>query len=304
MLHLLNGDATAAVFPDALPGARAVWRDILMEGPADADADTRATWLAPRLGVTAEAYVRGWREGQATLARAKEHDEVVLWFERDLFCAINLWFILSRLDAVRVSLVFPEITADLRGLGALESERFVPLFEQRRQLSAEEIADARALWRAYAAPDPTRLVRLESRFPFARAAIRLHCGRFPSVGNGLDAVEHETLATLGQETTFAALFRAVTTVPAGSQRGMGDVQLAAILRDLAAGQTPLVTMEQRDQPFGHWRISRTSAAEDVLARRVDRLALSPLDRWLGGVHLWPGAPVWRWDGERLTQAGA
>ena len=27
MLHLLNGDATAAVFPDSLPGKRAVWRE-------------------------------------------------------------------------------------------------------------------------------------------------------------------------------------------------------------------------------------------------------------------------------------
>src|SRR5919108_5402680 len=150
MLHLLNGDATAAVFPDALPGERDVWRDILMEGPADTDPETRAAWLAPRLGVTPEEYLGGWREGQAMLARAKEHDEVVLWFEQDLFCAINLWFVLSRLDAVRVSLVFPEITADVKGLGALESRQFAPLFERRHSLSANEITNARALWRAYA----------------------------------------------------------------------------------------------------------------------------------------------------------
>jgi len=69
----------------------------------------RAAGLAPRLGVTAEAYARGWREGETTLARAKEHDEIVLWFERDLFCATNLRFVLDRLDAARVSLVFPAI---------------------------------------------------------------------------------------------------------------------------------------------------------------------------------------------------
>jgi hypothetical protein len=304
VLHLLNGDATAAVFPDALPGERAVWRDILMEGPADADPETRAAWLAPRLDVTPEAYVRGWREGQATLARAKEHDEVVLWFERDLFCAINVWFVLSRLDAARVSLVFPEVTADVKGLGALESARFTALFEQRRLLSADEIADARALWRAYAAPDPTSLTRLGPIFPFARAAIRLHCGRFPSVANGLDETEHAILATLGQETTFVALFLAVTTTPAGNELGMGDVQFAAIVRDLAAGPTPLVTIEQRDEQFGRWRISGTPAAADVLAGRVDRLAVLPLDRWLGGVHLRPGTPAWRWDGERLTRVDA
>jgi hypothetical protein len=190
VLHLLNGDATAAVFPDSLPGERAVWRDILMEGPAGADAETRAVWLAPRLGVTADAYARGWRDGQAMLAHAKDHDEVVLWFERDLFCATNLWFVLDRLDAARVSLVFPEVDDDIRGLGALDSRRLAALFERRRPLGPADIADARALWRAYAAPEPTALTRLEPALPFAKAAIRLHCGRFPSVAHGVNEVEH------------------------------------------------------------------------------------------------------------------
>jgi hypothetical protein len=300
VLHLLNGDATASVFPDALPGERAVWRDILMEGPADADADTRAAWLAPRLGITPDAYVHVWREGQATLARAKEHDEVVLWFERDLFCAINLWFVLSRVDAPRVSLVFPEISAEVKGLGVLESAQLRTLYEQRHLLSGNEIADARGLWDAYAGADPTRLLELEPAFPFARAAIRLHCWRFPSVAHGLDEVEHATLERLSAPADFGTLFRAVTRSAPLNELGIGDVQFAATLRDLAAGPTPLVTNDQPGEQCGRWRISRTPAAADVLAGRIDRLALSPLDRWLGGVHLHPGAPLWRWDADRQT----
>src|SRR5262245_23943390 len=114
-----------------------------MEGPADADADTRAAWLAPRLDVSPDAYAQGWREGAAVLARAKEHDEVVLWFERDLFCAINLWFVLARLDVSRVSLVFPAVDANFRGLGTLDSDHFPALFERRERLGLDEIADAR-----------------------------------------------------------------------------------------------------------------------------------------------------------------
>ncbi len=303
MLHLLNGDATAAVFPDALAGERAVWRDILMEGPAGAGTETRAAWLAPRLGVTADAYTHRWREGQATLSRAKEHDEVVLWFEQDLFCATNLWFVLDRLDVVRVSLVFPAID-DGGGLGALEPGAFGALLERRRRLTAADIAEARALWRAYAATDPMPLGRLQPALPFARAAIRLHCGRFPSVAHGLDEVEGATLTALDRPLGFAALFRRVTTSAGLRGLGMGDVQLAAILRDLAAGATPLIAIDQRELPFGRWRVSRTHAGADVLAGRGDRLAMAPLDRWLGGVHLTPGAPLWRWDAERLTLVAA
>ncbi|HEV8584416.1 MAG TPA: hypothetical protein VGT02_05555 [Methylomirabilota bacterium] len=300
MLHLLNGDATAAVFPDELPGERAVWRDILMEGPASGDAEARAQWLAPRLGITAETYARRFREGEATLARAREHDEVVLWFERDLFCATNLWFVLARLDAPRVSLVFPEVNQDVRGLGTLAAEQFPMLFEDRYPLSADEIAEARRVWQAYAGPDPTALARLEPAFPFALGAVRMHVGRFPSVAHGLDEVEYETLAFLERPLDFAALFRRVTEVH--DEMGLGDVQFAATLRDLTAGATPLVRIEAAAEPFGRWRVSRTDAAADVLAGRADRLALVPLERWLGGVHLRPGAPGWRWDGRTLVAA--
>ena len=90
MLHLLNGDATSAVFPSTLPDHRVVWRDIMVEGPAVDDGAARAAWLAPRLGRTRKTYAGGWREGRETLARAATDDEVVLWFEQDLFCAVNL----------------------------------------------------------------------------------------------------------------------------------------------------------------------------------------------------------------------
>jgi hypothetical protein len=300
VLHLLNGDATAAVFPDTLPGERAVWRDILMEGPAEADADTRAAWLAPRLGVSADAYARRWREGIAMLSRAKEHDEVVLWFERDLFCSLNLWFVLTRLDVPRVSLVLPALDADFRGLGTLDSGHFPALFERREHLSLDELRDAHALWRAYAAPDPTAFARHEPILPFARSAIRLHCGRFPSAIHGLDEVEHATLATLDEPIDFGALFRRVTSISPLNELGLGDVQFAAMLADLAAGLTPLILIADREQSFQHWRISRTAAAVEVLVGRVDRLTLTPLDRWLGGVHLGPGTPVWRWDSRHFA----
>ena len=297
MLHVLNGDATAAVFPHAIVGERAVWRDILMEGPAAADAETRAAWLAPRLGITADDYVRGWREQQRMLARAHAHDEVVLWFEQDLFCVMNLWFVLDRLDGARVSLVFPPLAAG-RGLGALNPSAFESLFARRRTLSATDVAEARALWRAYAASEPLALARLRPTLPFARAAIRLHCARFPSVVDGLDDVEHATLRTLDHPIEFAALFRRVTTSAEANELGLGDVQFAAIVRELAARDAPLLRLEHPDAPFASWRISRTSLGGNVLAGRSDRLAVAPLDRWLGGVHLRVGAPLWRWDRER------
>jgi hypothetical protein len=40
----------------------------------------------------------------------------------------------------------------------------------------------------------------------------------------------------------------------------------------------------------------TNEGQDVLAGRRDRVALVPLDRWVGGTHV-AGGSVWRWDPE-------
>ena len=299
MLHVLNGDATLTVFPSTLPGERAVWRDIMVEGPAVDDGGVRAAWLAPRLGVAPEEYERGWREGQALLARAGEVDEVVLWFEQDLFCAVNLCFIVARLPLTTpLWLVFPPLSESRAGLGTLAASELAELFEGRCRLGSDARREAKALWRAYAASDPTGLALTRSSLAFSDEAIRLHLGRFPSVSNGLNDIESATLrALLPGPQVFGDLFRAVTPAPARRRHGMGDVQYAALLRELK----PLIALDGDATPFSRWRASLTQHGAAVLAGRLDGLAARTLDRWLGGVHLQPGQESWRWDGARMVR---
>jgi hypothetical protein len=299
VLHVLNGDATLAVFPSTLPGHRGVWRDIMVEGPPVDDGAARAAWLAPRLGVMPAEYERGWRDGHALLAHAADDDDVVLWFEQDLFCAINLWFVMARIPpTTRLSLVFPPLAETFDGLGSSTAEHLTELFEHRRAVDQRTRAEAEALWRAYAASDPTRLLAMTTELDFAPEAVRLHVGRFPSMANGLDEIEAATLSALGTAArTFGDLFRAVTHAPPHRRHGMGDVQFAALLRDLR----PLVRIDDPAAPFGTWRLALGPEGGEVLAGRLDGLAPRALDRWLGGVHLGPGAAHWRRDGDRLVR---
>jgi hypothetical protein len=302
VVHLLNGDATAAVMPGSIEGERVVWRDIMMEGPPVADGARRGAWLAPRLGIGADAYVRGWDDEHAALSRAREHDEIVLWFEQDLFCAVNLWYVIEALAATptRISLVFPPLGEGFDGLGRLGAAEFEPLLERRAVLDDRARAAARAFWRAYASPDPMALVTLGAgppAVPFMARAVRLHCGRFPSVAHGLDEVETAALETLASQgpLAFGALFAAVTRRRELRELGMGDVQLAWRLRDLAAGSDPLVSIDDGADPFERWRVAVTAAGTDTLAGHPDRLAYSPAERWIGGVHVTPSRSGWRWN---------
>jgi hypothetical protein len=297
VLRLLNGEATLAVFPPKLPGERAVWRDIMVEGPAVDDGAERGAWLAPWLGVAPEEYQQRWREGQALLTRAGG-DDVVLWFEQDLFCAVNLWFVVARLPLrTPLWLVFPPLSAPCAGLATLPASELTELFESRRRLDRDARGEADRLWRAYAAADPTVLARTRSPLTFADDAIRLHLGRFPSAAHGLNETETATLrALVAGPRPFAELFRDVTHAPAHHRHGMGDVQYAAIVRELR----PLIAVDDVATPCSTWRVTLTDLGAAVLEGRLDGLAARTLERWLGGVHLRPGEPSWRWDGEQLV----
>jgi hypothetical protein len=304
---VLSGDEAARVFADAgVPGERLVWRDILVEGPVTAGDATpeavaaRAAWLAGRLGIDAGAYQRTVREQTAGLVAAREHDEVVLWFEQDLFCAVNLWGVLAwfarHAPATRLALVHPG-TDDVKGLGAMAAAQLAELFTARQPLTDAARGFGEQAWAAYAGADPLESALLvadeTAPLPFVRQAFRCHWGRFPSVANGLSEVETAALAVLRRgPRRFGDLFRDVSAHPRVRRHGLGDIQFAACVRGLRT----LVDVAGHDVTTAELEI--TQRGRDVAAGDRDWLDFTELDTWLGGVHLRPGAPLWRWDGAR------
>jgi len=307
MLHVLNGDETLRVFERAgIAGDVVVWRDILAEGPVSAGGDAvpaleaRAAFLSERLAIDRERYARGAREQAEALEAARGHDDVVLWFEQDLFCAVNLWRLLDwfgrRPPAPRLSLVYPS-TDDVKGLGAMEPARLAELFGARQPITEETLALGGRAWAAYASADPLDSAPLVDRddaaLPFVRSAFRCHLGRFPSVANGLNEVETATLSVLRRgPRDFGALFREVSGHPRVRRHGMGDVQFAAAARGLA----PLLRVLGGEIMQAELEI--TQLGRDVVAGDTDWLSVRPIDTWLGGVRLAEGRPLWRWDGAR------
>jgi hypothetical protein len=301
VLHVLNGDATATVLAGAaIPGERFAWRDIVMEGPAPVVAHTaqaeRAAFLAERLDIDPADYTRAMEAQTAKLAAAPRHDEVVLWFEQDLFCAVTLWSLLDwftrHAPATRLSLVYPPCEDEVRGLGAMRPAQLAALFTARQPVTAHTRALGARAWAAYASDDPlagaSSLGRPTRELPFVDGAFRCHLGRFPSVANGLNEVEAATLEALSRgRRTFEALFREVSAHAHVRRHGMGDAQLTACLRRL----TPLVRTAGCE-------VEITGRGLGVLAGREDWLGIQPIDTWLGGVHLRGDRALWRWDGAR------
>src|SRR6266581_4963758 len=108
MLHITNGDSVGGTLRETgLPGDILTWRDILHEGPTPAGlsleqmSQLRAQFLAGRALGPYEEVLADFRSRDTTLAQFAAHQEVILWFEHDLYDQLQLiqlldWF--SRQD--------------------------------------------------------------------------------------------------------------------------------------------------------------------------------------------------------------
>src|SRR5271170_4721894 len=96
MLHITNGESVIHSFAAArLEGAYLSWLDVLYDGPVpdlphEALSDVRAR-ATSAMGWGEEARVRSaFAARDAALASFRDYDEVVLWFEHDLFDQLQL----------------------------------------------------------------------------------------------------------------------------------------------------------------------------------------------------------------------
>jgi hypothetical protein len=297
-------------------GSIVPWEDVLHEGPVPeglgiaALREWRAAFLAGNGWDSLESIRRGLADrdtileqsvrGAAASPPGRAVDEIVLWLEHDLFDQLHRLQILDRVPldgAPRVSAV-----PDDDYLGLLPPERFATLFGSRREVTSAERLAARDGWTAFRSPDPRRIVEVLPRVTVLRhvePALRRHLEQFPSVENGLSRTEQQAL-----EVIASGVHRASEVYFQSNHRRedavfMGDAPFLDHLGALLKASTPLIRTERgaRDLSMDDV-VDLTGSGRMVLEGRADRVRVSGIDRWLGGVQLTGYGPVWRWDRER------
>jgi hypothetical protein len=304
-LHVANGHCTTGLIEaSGLPGHRQIWADPLNEGPVPGNISddelllVRARFLASdpdHVGVTA-ADLKGRRDAVDNDAA---YDELVLWFEHDLFDQLNLIQLLahlgSRPQSKPVTLIcidrYPG-HPDFKGLGELAPRDIAALFETRRPITAGQTALAQRAWSAYRSSDPRAIEALlrtdTSALPFLAAALARHLEEFPSERDGLSRSERRLLAQVidGPAHVHAAFPRMHDGETA---HYIADSWFADRVKDLSSAAPALMDL----LPDG--TIALTDAGREVLHGRADRVTLCGIDRWLGGVHVQGHGKAWRWS---------
>jgi hypothetical protein len=318
MLHITNGSIAAEILRQAgIPGRIAITADVLHEGPTPAGLPperwrkVRARYLAESGHGGYDEYLADLTEWDRILDEHRSYDEVVLWFEHDLFDQLLLLRILDGFDArdtgfTRLSLIcigaFPGVEP-FHGLGQLEPEQMASLLPQRQRVTKEQLVLARHAWRAFCAPEPigieVAIRRDTSALPFLAAALHRHLEEFPSVVNGLARTEQQALqglSELGGSASFEAAFWAASEKE--ERRYMGDTTFLHRLQGLSTDPRRLIRLEREGSHLRSWRVHLTATGTEVLEGRDDWVRIHGIDRWLGGVHLQGREAQWRWDAAR------
>jgi hypothetical protein len=270
---------------------------------------------------TEESYVRtvdGLRAWRQTIEDHQFYDELVLWFEHDLFDQLNLIQILTvirpRIPAEKVSLVcigsFPGHPR-FKGLGELAPGDLASLLETRQRVTEAQYALAKKVWQAFRSPTPEALDDLRrtdtAALPYLAAAVTRFLQEYPWMADGLSRSERRLLhlAERGPIEVSAAFPRMHDDEEAYY---ITDSSLAALVETLSDIAPPLVAIDP-GAAGSHGRllygtVTLTDAGRTVLAGQRDRVTMCGIDRWLGGVHLHSGTAIWRWDDEqqRMTKS--
>ncbi len=315
-LHVTNGDIAAELIRHSgVSGEVTVTADVLHEGPTPAGLPPER-WRKVRARYLAESGYDDYDSCLATLTRwdhtlgdYRSYEEVILWFEHDLFDQLLLIRVLDgfagrNLGGTELSLIcigeFPGVEP-FHGLGQLSPQQMASLLYRRQRVNEGQKLLARDAWRAFCAPDPTGLEELLRRdlspLPFLAGALRRHLEEFPSMFNGLSRSERQALRGLAEgASTFEELFRATQRM---EQRVfMGDTSFLRILRELATLPRPLLRLEPSPNgSLAAQRVSLTTTGRAVLEGHDDWVYIRGIDRWLGGVHLQGSVAAWRWDSE-------
>ncbi|MFL5541749.1 MAG: DUF1835 domain-containing protein, partial [Longimicrobiaceae bacterium] len=184
MLHVTNGDAAAEVIRAAGMGGEVLpWRDVLHEGPVPAGlpldelSAVRADFIASG-GGDAEELRREFRARDEALAGFASHDEVVLWFEHDLYDQLQLAQLLDFFSAADRGETRLTLVCGPEYLGPSTPERLAERFAERAEVTAEQLALGHAAWSAFRSPDPrgvaSRVLLDMPELPFLRTALIRH----------------------------------------------------------------------------------------------------------------------------------
>ncbi|WP_452599834.1 DUF1835 domain-containing protein [Pontimicrobium sp. MEBiC01747] len=247
-LHITNGSSLTDYLKDLkIEGDIITWNEMLCEGPTINAIDSEA-FIKIRTDFFKTTYNAEYSDGGFVSELAKfnhlaNYTEIVLWFEYDLFCHINLIAAISLLKQKDVTAQLylvcsgrVENEPELKGLSELTPKQLKAHYNNKTALTVDDIALAQKAWNTYCGNDHNLLKPLivkPSNFTYLSNSLKAHIRRFPDTRSGLNTLEYNTLKLVKKHNIKSRHHLLGYTLHYQGYYGFGDTQLEKMIDRLA-----------------------------------------------------------------------
>jgi len=246
--HITNGSSLTNYLKELnIEGDFLTWQEMLCEGPTEVQVDTKS-FINKRKAFLNIYYDIEFNEEEylfeiQKLSNLDDYKEIVLWFEYDLFCHINLIAVISLLQQKHVKLPYFLVCSgrvqgekNLKGLTELSSGQLFCHYDNKQLLTPEDIDLAISVWKTYCGTDQNLLknyIIQKSSFKYLTNCLKAHLERFPNLKSGLDVLEENILTIIKDRNIKSRNHLLGYALNYQGYYGYGDMQISRIIETLS-----------------------------------------------------------------------
>ena len=247
-LHITNGSfLTNRINELDIDGDILTWQEMLCEGPTIEQVYSKEfSELRKKFFIDFYDIDLDLTEIELELDKlnhSEKYSEIILWFEYDLFCHINMLAVISLLNQKKIDLPLylvcsgkVERSKNLKGLAELNSGQLLKHYRDRIALTATDIDLALTIWGIYCGKDHNLLkpfIVTNSSFKYLSNCLKAHLERFPETKDGLNVIERNVLEIVKNSNIKSKHHLLGYTLNYQGFYGYGDLQISRIIEKLS-----------------------------------------------------------------------
>jgi hypothetical protein len=247
-LHITNGNSLTTVLNEiGFEGEKLTWQEMLCEGPtiekvySEEFFKLRASFFNEFYDIDLDPEIIN--EEIDKLNHSEKYSEIILWFEYDLFCHINMVAVISLIQQIKIDLPLYlvcsgriEGSKSLKGLPELSSQQLLKHYNNKVLLNKEDINIATTVWGIYCGIDHNLLkpyIVTPSSFKYLSNCLKAHLERFPNSVSGLNILERNILKIVDKHNITSKHHLLGYALNYQGYYGYGDMQLIRIIDQLS-----------------------------------------------------------------------
>lgn len=247
-LHITIGSSLTTILKNLdFTGDILTWEEMLCEGPTVSNINSNE-FLKLRTSFFNSYYDIDLNIGEITeeldvLNHTEDYSEIILWFEYDMFCHINMIGVINLLHQKKIELpVFlvcsgrVEGEKNLKSLSELSQNQLKVHFKNKVKLTSKDIDLVISIWNIYCGKDHNLLkpyIVKSSSFEYLSNCLKAHLKRFPDSKSGLNVLEENILKIIKEHNIKSQNHLLGYALNYQGYYGYGDLQFTRIIKKLS-----------------------------------------------------------------------